>query len=273
MKTRFLDIAGGRIAYDDTETGGPLVVCVPGYGDNRTTYRFLRPLLVAAGYRVVTADVRGGGESTVGWPDYTAPSLAGDIITLVRHLDAGPVVLVSNSYTGGPSYVAAAEAPELFAGLVPTGPLARPQPKMALVLRLAEAVVVSSATTWMPYWSTLFKTTKPADFALARKALRANLAQSGRMSALRRAFASPQEPGAEAGPRVTCPVLVIMGSKDPDFADPAGEAAAVAGLVADGRVAMIEGAGHYPSTEFPQATADVLLPFLAGIRHYARDHG
>ena len=273
MKTRFLDLAGGRIAYDDTETRGPLVVCVPGYGENRTTYRFLRPLLAAAGYRVVTADVRGGGESTVDWPDYTVTSLAADIIALVRHLDAGPVVLVSNSFTGASSYVAAAEAPELFAGLVPTGPLARPQPEMGFVLKLAEAIVTSSAMTWMPYWASLFKTTKPADFATARKALRANLAQRGRMSALRKAFASSEAPSVAAAPKVTCPVLVVMGSKDPDFRDPAEEAAAVAGLVADGRVAMIAGAGHYPSAEFPQATADVLLPFLAGIRHYARDHG
>jgi len=61
MDTQFLTIAGGRIAYDDSETGGALVVCVPGYGENRTPTDTCARLLVAAGYRVVTADVRGGG--------------------------------------------------------------------------------------------------------------------------------------------------------------------------------------------------------------------
>lgn len=262
MDTQFLTVAGGRIAYDDTETGGPLVVCVPGYGENRTTYRHLRPLLVAAGYRVVTADVRGGGESTVGWPDYSTTSVADDIIALVRQLDGGPAVLISNSFTGGPSYVAAAAAPALFAALVLTGPLARPQPSPGVVFKVAQAVVLSSSVTWMPFWSSLFKTTKPADFAAARKALRANLAEPGRMAAIRKAFAASQAPGAAAAARVTCPVLVVMGSKDPDFKDPAAEAAGVAGLVASGQVAMIEGAGHYPAAEYPSVTADVVLPFL-----------
>ena len=46
-----LELSGGTLAYDDTGTG-PLVVCVPGMGDIRSTYRFSTPLLTAAGYRV-----------------------------------------------------------------------------------------------------------------------------------------------------------------------------------------------------------------------------
>lgn len=30
----------------------------------------------------------------------------------------------------------------------------------------------------------------------------------------------------------------------------------------NGRKVMIDGAGHYPQAQFPQATADALLPFL-----------
>ncbi|HEX4705715.1 MAG TPA: alpha/beta hydrolase [Pseudonocardiaceae bacterium] len=266
METRFLTVDGGRIAYDDTETNaGPLVVCVPGYGENRTTYRHLRPLLTAAGYRVVTSDVRGGGESTVDWPAYDVTALAADIRALVRHLDAGPAVLVSNSFTGGASYVAAAAAPADFAALVLTGPLARPQPEPNMIFKLAESVVTHSSHLWMTYWSSLFKTTKPDDFAEAKKALAANMAEHGRMAALRTAFATSAEPAAEAAARVRCPVLVVMGSKDPDFHDPAAEATAVAELVADGTVAMIEGAGHFPSAEFPRVTADVVLNFLSRI--------
>ena len=53
-----------------------------------------------------------------------------------------------------------------------------------------------------------------------------------------------------------------MGTQDPDFPDPAKEAQWVADQV-KGRVEMIEGAGHYPHTEFPEVTA--LWTYNAGV--------
>ena len=55
-----------------------------------------------------------------------------------------------------------------------------------------------------------------------------------------------------------------MGTLDPDFADPQAEGDAVidampAGL---GRVAMIDGAGHYPHAQSPDAVAELVIPFL-----------
>jgi len=279
LTTQFLEIDGGRIAYDDTAFGDtafdgaafgdtadaadrPLVVCTPGLGDTRASYRHLRPLLVAAGYRVVTMDLRGEGESTSGWSDYSTPAVAAVLLALVRHLDAGPVLLISNSYTGGSSFLAAAEAPELFTALVLTAPFARLQPPLPPLMRVAEFAVTHVAAGWITYWTTLFPSRKPGDFAEVRKALTANLREPGRMAALRGMAASNQSPGEAAAPRVTCPVLVVTGSKDPDFKDPAAEGALVAGLVPNGRMRIIEGAGHYPAAEFPQETADVVLPFL-----------
>jgi pimeloyl-ACP methyl ester carboxylesterase len=261
--TRYLDHDGGRIAYDDTATDGPAVVCVPGFGDTRNAWRHLRPLLVDAGYRVVTVDPRGQGESSAKWDDYSTVAVASDILAVVRHLDAGPVLLVSNSYTGGPSFQVAAQAPDLFAALVMTGPFAREQPEPSALVKAAAWFVGHSVFGWTTYWSTLFKTTRPADFAEVKKALAATMREPGRMAALRAMMVSNQGAGEAAAANVRCPVLVVMGSVDPDFKDPAGEANLVAGLVSNSRVAMIEGAGHYPSTEYPQATADVVIPFLA----------
>ena len=42
--TEFLDVPGGRIAYDVTGSG-PLVVASHGIGDRRQAYRFLAPML------------------------------------------------------------------------------------------------------------------------------------------------------------------------------------------------------------------------------------
>jgi pimeloyl-ACP methyl ester carboxylesterase len=268
LTTRFLQLDGGRIAYDDTAEPDPqparlpLVICTPGLGDTRASFRHLRPLLVEAGYRVVTVDLRGEGESTAVWNDYSTTAVAADIVALARHLGTGPAVLLSNSYTGGPSFLAAAEAPELFAALVLTAPFARNHPPLSAPLRAAQFAVSRVTAGWIGYWSSLFKTRKPADFADARKVLAATMREPGRMAALRGMLASSQAPGEAAAARVGCPVLVVMGSRDPDFKDPAGEAALVAGLVRNGRAHIVEGAGHYPQTECPQETADAVLPFL-----------
>lgn len=264
--TQYLNRDGGRIAYDDTGTEGPMVVCVPGMGDTRKAYRHLRPLLTAAGYRVVTADLRGEGDSDATFADYSTTAVAADILALVRHLNAGPALLISNSYTGGPSYVVAAEAPDLFTAIVLTAPFARVQPAPTFMVKLALWYVTHFASGWTTYWGTLFKTRKPADFAETKKALTAKMREPGRLAALRGMTRSQQAPGEAAAPRVKCPVLVVGGTLDPDFKDPAGEAKIVAGMVANGRVEMIEGAGHYPATEFPQETANAILQFLESAR-------
>src|SRR5580698_4067705 len=70
--TRQLQIGEGVIAFDDTGGPGTLVIAAPGMGDLRGEYRYLTPYLTAAGYRVVTVDVRGHGESSAVWDDYSA---------------------------------------------------------------------------------------------------------------------------------------------------------------------------------------------------------
>jgi pimeloyl-ACP methyl ester carboxylesterase len=58
----YLECTEGRVAYELTGTG-PRVLCVPGMGDLRSSYRFLHEELLAAGYCVVLMDLRGHGDS------------------------------------------------------------------------------------------------------------------------------------------------------------------------------------------------------------------
>ena len=51
---RYLSRPGRRIAYEN-QGKGPPVICVPGMGEPRFSFRFLVPALVEAGYRVLTA--------------------------------------------------------------------------------------------------------------------------------------------------------------------------------------------------------------------------
>src|ERR1700739_4571499 len=129
--TEYLDIEGGRIAYEETGSG-PLVVLSHGMGDRRQVYRFLAPKLAQAGYRVVSADLRGHGESSMGWKSVTGKEaitrtdVAGDLLGLIRHF-GGPAVIVGHSISGGAPTIAAAQQPDLVSGIVEIDPFTKTQ--------------------------------------------------------------------------------------------------------------------------------------------------
>src|SRR3954470_9715805 len=123
--TEYLDIAGNTLAYEVTGDG-PLVVLAHGIGDSRHSYRFLAPALAAQGYRVANVDIRGCGDSSLGWDGYSRTDIAGDLVAVVRHL-GGPAVIIGQSISGGAATIAAATAPEVINGVIELAPFTRKQ--------------------------------------------------------------------------------------------------------------------------------------------------
>ena len=276
--TEYVDLDGGRIAYDVTGSG-PLVVLSHGIGDRRQAYRFLAPRLAQAGYRVVSADLRGHGESSMGWKSATGQEaisrtdVAGDLLGLIRHL-GGPAIIVGHSISGGAATIAAAEQPDLVSGIVELNPFTKTQKVKVGDLvrirryrqglsRLAGLQLFHSLRFWMRYLDVAYPT-KPADYAEYMAALAAKLREPGRMAEfMKTGKSTPADAGAQL-PNVRCPALVVMGTLDPDFADPRAEGDAIvaampAGL---GRVATVEGAGHYPHAQSPDQVAALVIGFL-----------
>ena len=255
----------GTLAYDDRGSG-PLVVMAPGLGDLRQQYRFLTQPLADAGYRVVTVDLRGHGGSSTGWSTYSTRSTGEDMLALVEHLDAGPAVLVGNSFAGGAVVHAAADRPEPVSGIVMIGPFVR-APELGAGMQLAMKALFGGpwkVRAWEMYYASLYKSRTPEDLAEYRASLRANLAQPGRFDAVKammfRNETDPAERFAELASHGV-PALVVMGTADPDFPDAAAEARWIAERCA-GEVELIEGAGHYPHAELPDATAPAIRSFL-----------
>ena len=271
--TEFLGIEGGRIAYDVTGEG-PLIVLAHGIGDRRQAFRFLVPELVRAGFRVAAADMRGHGESSTGdWKSISRTDVAGDLVALIRHL-GGPAVIVGHSLSGGAATIAAASAPDLVSGIVELGPFTRKvEYSLGGLLRvrryrrgtllMAGVLLLRSLNMWMGYLDLAYPE-KPADYAASMTALRAKLSEPGRMAELLKTMkTSPADAGA-ALPRISCPALVIMGTEDPDWADPQAEAEGIvaampAGL---GSVALLAGGGHYLHAERPGEVAALTTSFL-----------
>lgn len=250
---------GATLAYDDAGSG-PLVICSPSMGDLRAEFRFLAPQLVAAGYRVITLDVRGHGETSTRWDDFSVAGVGADLLALIDHLAAGPALLIGNSMSAGAAVWAAAEDPARVAGLVLIGPFVRGE--TSAMMRLMYGVMFArpwGPAMWTMYYKNLYPSRKPADFAEYTRTLRANLAQPGRMEALQGMLTASKGASAERVGRVSAPALVVMGSKDP---------AAEAGWLADALHAekrMIDGAGHYPHAEMPEVVGPVIVSFLRGL--------
>lgn len=268
--TEFLQIDGGQIAYDVTGEG-PLVVLSHGIGDRRESFRHLAPLLIKAGYRVATVDLRGHGESSTGWASYMHADTAGDLITLIRQL-GGPAILVGQSFSGGAATIAAAQAPDLISAVVEIDPFTRnPEFKLGNVnlgfvkgtTLLMAAMVTKSVSVWLAYLKhAAYPTAKPADFTAYLDDLRVKMSEPGRFTATVKMGMADKKFAGENLAKVTQPVLVVMGTKDPDFPSPKAEAEGIAAALPDGRVQMIEGAGHYPHAEMPGAVATSIINFL-----------
>ncbi|MGB7874883.1 MAG: alpha/beta hydrolase [Anaerolineales bacterium] len=264
MFTKYLTRENGRIAYADTGNG-PLVVCVPSMGDVRGEYRFLIPQLVEAGYRAVSMDVRGMGETSVEWDDYTVAGVGADIVALIRDLEAGPAIVIGTSMAAGAAVWATAEAPELIRGMILVGPFVRGEGTLFSNLLYSTLFARPwGASMWLKYFSTLYPTRKPEDFDEYTLALKANLKEPERLESLVKMIRASKKASEERIPRIDKPTLVLMGSKDPDFKDPEVEAKWVADNL-KGTYTMIEGAGHYPHAEMPEIAGPMMLKFMQSL--------
>ena len=271
--TEHLSIDDNTLAYD-VSGDGPLVILAHGIGDSRHSYRFLAPALAAAGYRVANVDLRGCGDSGLGWNGYSRTDIAGDLVALVDHL-GGPAVILGQSISGGAATIAAATAPDLVAGLIELAPFTRKQsiPVGGLLrvkryrtgsMLLMRTAVSGSLPSWRKYLE-LSVPTKPADWDAELARIEGKLREPGRMKALQAMCrSSPKDAGAQLA-HVGCPVLVIEGSLDPDWADPRGEGEKIVADLPSGlaELVVIEGAGHYPHVQNPDEVLALSLPFLS----------
>jgi non-heme chloroperoxidase len=89
-----------ELYYEDHGAGKP-VVLIHGWPLSSRTWEQQVPALIAGGYRVVTYDRRGFGNSSQPWGGYDYDTFAADLDALLRHLDLHEATLVGFSMGGG----------------------------------------------------------------------------------------------------------------------------------------------------------------------------
>jgi len=182
-----------------------------------------------------------------------------DLVLCVSRHEAA--VVIGRCGSAAAATIAAGKEPEKVSGLILFGPFLRgaSNPIAQLALRLA------LARPWGPaIWGLHSRRLWPGlgDQASARASrLSSILKRKGHWAAFSKTTRTDHSVVAPWFNRVTAPALVVMGAQDPDWKDPRAEASWAASNFAQGSFVMVEGAGHAPMLESPDAAAREAIAF------------
>ncbi|HEX8845717.1 MAG TPA: alpha/beta fold hydrolase [Pyrinomonadaceae bacterium] len=257
-----LSVRGIKMAYDDVGSGPP-VVLLHGYPFNRSMWREQRDAL-AAGYRVITPDLRGHGATPATTDSATMDEMAEDTAALLDELRIKRVVMGGLSMGG---YVALAFC-RCFGLRVRALILAdtRPQADTDEVRRNREQQAEKIQRDGMQAIADDFlgKVLTPATLAekpevVARvREMIVRTDPKGAVNALRGMAARRDQ--TDFLPEIIAPTLIIVGSED--RLTPPADAEQMHHEIRGSRLEIIEGASHLSNLERPAELNRALKSFL-----------
>jgi pimeloyl-ACP methyl ester carboxylesterase len=264
-EVKFVPVLDGQLAYE-VAGNGPVVLCLPSLGDTRREYERLAPELAESGYRVITTDLRGMGQSRGNFKSHSLRDLVNDIQAILDAEQVKEAFLLGCSVSGASAGLFAIEHPERVAGLVLFSPILRTgSPLMGFVL----GSLLRTPGLGRVFWSNYFKSLYPArpleqDYL---DHIQVALKQPGAMKSVVDMCLTPRIDNQIAQIRV--PTLVYLGTRDPDFKDVRQEAERLKGKLPQAQVVVLEGAGHYPQREFSDRVVPEVVQWLNGARSEA----
>jgi 3-oxoadipate enol-lactonase len=245
---------------------GPAVVLLHSSVCDRRMWNAQVPVLAEAGYRVVTADFRGCGDTPPGGDH----SDTDDVRDLLDELGIERAVLVGASFGGRIAHHFAATWPDRVSGLVLlcAGMLGlEPSPELIELDEREQALLaadnIAAATeltvaTWLG----------PEADESARALLRVMRAHSYAMQRAAGVDSDHADPGLEATAvdlrSIAAPTLVVSGLHD--FVDFRRIADLLVEGIRDAKHVDLPWAGHLPNLERPAEITVLLLNFLAGLQ-------
>jgi 3-oxoadipate enol-lactonase len=228
-----------------------------------TDFRIWDELLILLGddYRVLRYDKRGHGLSDLGSGSYTIDLLATDLAALLDHLETGPAVVCGLSVGGMIAQRLAAQRPDLVRALVLCNTAHRmgtPDMWEQRIDAIRAGGIESLAEPILERWfSAEYRRERTAELAgwrnmLVRTPVEGYLATC---AAIRDADLS------ESTSKLQLPTLCVAGSVD--GAAPPELVRTMAKMIEGARYLEIEGVGHMPCIEAPDALTAAMQAFFA----------
>ncbi|WP_246101626.1 alpha/beta fold hydrolase [Streptomyces cyaneus] len=265
---RFFASADGDVAYRDSGAGDLVVLVHPGYVDHRV-FDDQIPALVSAGYRVIAPDVRGHGFTANASKPFR---WADDLGDLLRHLDAGPAVLVGVCMGAAVVTDTVMVHPELVRAVVVSGggtsEFDRSDPWT--LERVAESARMLGAGDVVGWIETFAKnvagphrTVDEVDADDVRRMREMAAHTVAKHTVGETDWHVPLDDPWSRVPKIDVPVLAVHGALD--AADAIEMAERLVRTVPNGRSVTIEETGHFPNLEKPEAFNEALLDFLRAL--------
>jgi 3-oxoadipate enol-lactonase len=114
----YLQTGDAEIYYDDHAAGGPVIVLMHGAAGNSDCWVQQLPAFQAAGFRVITYDLRGFGRTRSAPGQDASGSMAADLHDLAHGLGLPRFALVAQAYGGFGALEFAVDEPEALEALV-----------------------------------------------------------------------------------------------------------------------------------------------------------
>ena len=237
-----------RIYYE--EQGNVL----PGFAGSIEEFSALREALVAAGYRVIAADLPGSGRSEPQPRAYTATYFEDDahsFAALLQHLATGPVHLIGFSDGGEDSLLMAALTPGVARSVVTWGAAGTLSDPDGHLREAMYNVIDNPVPPLQQFREYLIATYGEAN---ARAMTRSEVA------ALSDIIEAGGEVSLSKAGNITCPVLLIRGEHD--FFVPLALLSQLAARIRTAEVLEAEGAEHGVHNDRPEWLAQTILDWL-----------
>lgn len=266
--SRFAEIDGVRIHYQEKGTGAPLVLL---HGFTSSTYSWkdvFGPL--SQNFRVIAVDLKGFGFSGKADGDYSRRAQATLVAHLLDYLKIEKAWLCGNSMGGEIALNFALQNPQRVVGLIlvdsagvnvpGSGSLAPGYLLLPVVGRVVTALALTSdKLVRQGLQKSFYDQTKVTNERVAYY-YRPLQTRGGQLAAVRartQANEFPIEP--ELG-KISVPTLIIWGAQDALIPLEAGTK--MNQLIKDSKLHIFDSCGHLPQEEMPARTVDEMTTFI-----------
>ncbi len=253
VKMAWFEHNTSRIYYEAQGSGDPVFV-LPGFAGSIEEFSRLREALVAAGYRVIAADLPGSGRSDPQPRTYTATFFEDDarsFTALLQNLATGPAHLIGFSDGGEVSLLMAALMPGVARSVVVWGAAGVLNDPSGQLREAMYNVVDHPIPPLQQFREYLVSTYGEAN---------ARAMTQSEVAAISDIIEAGGEVSRSKAGNITCPVLLIAGEQD-IFAPPA-LASQLAARIRTAEVLEAEGSEHGVHHDRPEWLTQTILDWL-----------